>query len=114
MTGKKTHFINGCGRERKVAAVSQVTCLVCQATPQFIETKANTDAARQAAFEAQVPRTFSEPWHQPYGKVPLTCKNCAGRLFRQGDRTCYGHYDNFHCASCGHVESRLTETGMSF
>lgn len=108
-------YESACGRGRRLAETpSRVTCDLCKAKPAFIEAKARVDAARQAAFEAQVPRTFSEPWHQPYGSVPMVCKGCGGDQFRHGDRTCMGHYDNFHCAACGHIESRLTETGMSF
>lgn len=103
-----------CGRAAKVITdrVFQVTCLNCQKTPVFIEAKADLDAQRKAAFMAQEPRQYIEPWHTK--TVAMVCKNCSGELFREGDRTCYGHYANYHCAACGHVESRLTETGMSF
>lgn len=113
----KYHFeVNGksaCGRGKNATAIARaVTCLVCKSRPDFIAAKAESDAARQAAFEAQVPREFAEPWHPR--PVTIVCRECDGRLFRQGDRTCHGHYANYHCAACGHVESRLTETGMSF
>lgn len=114
----KTHFTDGgsaCGRGRfHLPDVSRVTCQVCQTKPAFIEAKAKADAEHKAAFEAQVPRLVMEPWHKPYGQVQMVCKGCGGGRFRQGDRTCMGHYDNWHCAGCGHIESRLTETGMCF
>lgn len=118
----KTHFYVRdnqpvCGRcvtngTRISPQVHRVTCLNCKNSPEFSTAKAENDAARQAAFMAQEPRKYIEPWHTK--TVAMVCKNCSGELFREGDRTCYGHYANYHCAACGHVESRLTETGMSF
>lgn len=110
----KTHMsINGgtaCNRGKIVTEnVRQVTCLLCKDTPVFIEIKENADAARHQAFMAQEPRACSAQFGGP-----VTCSSCAGTLFRIGDRSCYGHYENYHCANCGHVESRLTETGMCF
>lgn len=100
----------GRGRGQRVSLhVGNVTCLNCKKTPEWIAAKEVMDAARKAAFEAQVPSKMGEPWRE--GNI--VCRECDGDLFRIGDRTCYGHYANFHCATCGHVESRLTETGMS-
>lgn len=90
---------------------ASVTCLACQNSGAYQALKAEQDAARLVAFMAQTPRHFGEPWKT--GET-ITCKTCGGKEFRNGDRTCHGHYDNFHCAECGNVESRLTETGMSF
>jgi hypothetical protein len=118
---KKLHFeiANGvaCGRAVVTGTwvtpkVYRVTCLNCKTTPEFFDAKAEQDAARKAAFEAQEPRQYIEPWRS--NTVAMVCSECSGQLFREGDRTCYGHYANYHCAACGHVESRLTETGMSF
>lgn len=60
---------------------------------------------------AQVPRTRIEPWKPG---VFMLCSECKHGYFRIGDRTCYGHYQDYVCANCGHKESRLTEKGMSF
>lgn len=111
----KFHFsVNGsplCGRGARLTSVPrQVTCLVCQRADQFLAALNAENAERHKAFMAQTPREFREPWRD--GNV--VCRECGGTEFRMGDRTCYGHYENYHCASCGHVESRLTETGMSY
>jgi hypothetical protein len=104
----KSHFetANGpaCGRGRVVTdRVRQVTCLRCQLIPAFLKAKEADDINRLQAFYDQAPRTFAEHWHP--GRVTMVCSEC---------RTCYGHYENYHCANCEHVEQRLTETGMSF
>lgn len=113
----KTHYQHGphgnaCGRASNshTTNVYRVTCLSCQKSDQFLAAREIADSARHQAFMAQEPRVISEPWK--YGNV--VCRECNGDKFRIGDRTCYGHYENFHCANCGHVESRLTETGMAF
>jgi hypothetical protein len=112
----KTHFGTGpysaCKRgtgRRITENVHQVTCLLCTQTDLFIRAKTTADIARKEAFDAQVPRECSAQFGGP-----VKCSECSGVLFRIGDRSCYGHYENYHCAGCGHVESRLTETGMSF
>lgn len=114
----KTHYEHGphgtaCGRAstHTTTNVYRVTCLSCKSRDQFLVSLKIADDARKAAFEAQVPRQFDEPWHRDQ---KIICKSCGGDTFRHGGRTCYGHYDNWHCANCDNVESRLTETGMSF
>lgn len=111
----KSHFAvndkSECGRGKVITdKVRRVTCLVCQSREAFVLAKAADDADRLQAFYDQTPRTFAEPWN---GKGNIVC-NCGSDLFRQADRTCYGHYDNYVCASCGETTQRLTETGMSF
>jgi len=107
---------NACGRasSRSTTNVYRVDCLNCKGSDQFLAALAKCEAVKQEKFEAQVPQTFFEPWHMPYNSILIVCKSCGGNTFRQGDRTCHGHYDNWHCSNCGGVESRLTETGMSF
>lgn len=99
---------------RRTENVWNVDCLNCQKSDVFILAMDEAKREKHERFLAQTPREFAEPWHQPYGERKIECKSCGGNTFRQGDRTCYGHYDNFHCSNCGNVESRLTETGMSF
>ena len=113
----KTHFtINDrtvCGTInplRRTTIPQRTTCLKCTRQPEYLEAKGKEDEERKAAFMAQEPRTYKEPWKSG----TIECSECGNTEFRIGDRTCYGHYENFHCANCGHVESRLTETGMSF
>lgn len=106
-----TEHAAACGRGARITdAVQRVDCLNCKKQDSYILAKDESDAYNHSAFMAQVPREFKEPWND--GNVK--CRNCGCVLFREGDRTCYGHYQNFHCSFCGHVESRLTETGMSF
>jgi hypothetical protein len=102
---------NACGRvgNHTTTNVYNVTCLNCQKNSQFIEAKRISDEAKQERFDAQIPRRISEPWRD--GNIVCECGNDT---FRIGDRSCYGHYDNYHCGECGKVSSRLTETGMSF
>lgn len=107
----KTHFTNGCGRGQSTTDdVRRVTCLFCNTSEPFLSAKAAADAAKREAFQAQVPQQFREPWNT--GNI--VCKSCGNDRFRMGDRTCYGHYENYVCSACGGTESRLTETGMSF
>jgi hypothetical protein len=104
---------SSCGRGKVITEnVNHVTCDLCRAKPVYIKAKIILDAMRKAEFEAQVPRTRIEPWHQD--RKQMVCKSCGNDTFREGDRTCYGHYANYYCAACGGCESRLTETGMSF
>jgi hypothetical protein len=117
MASKKIHFnVNGrsaCGRGEWLSqplAPSTVTCLVCANQPEFIEAVAAEKVRRMEAFNAQEPRPVKEPWTAGH----MICRECLGTLFREADRSCYGHYSNHVCANCGHTESRLTETGMSF
>lgn len=107
----KTHFPGGCGRGKSTTEdVYRVTCLVCNTSEPYLTAKAAADAAKRERFYATPPRQFAEPWRDG----TITCSECGGDLFRMGDRSCYGHYENYVCAACGHSESRLTETGMSF
>lgn len=115
--GVKYHFGAGsasaCNRGKVITEnVYRVTCLLCQNTPLFERAKTTADLARKAAFDAQEPRQMREPWHTEH--KAMVCRECGNDTFREGDRTCYGHYANFYCAECGQCESRLTETGMSF
>lgn len=114
---RKIHFnVNhkpACGREGRIAdGPFGVTCLACAKQEAYIEAMAKAAADKMERFLAQEPRPITEPWHE--GNVPMVCSECGGTLFRVADRTCYGHYQNYTCAGCGHNESRLTETGMSF
>lgn len=112
----KTHLkINNrtaCGRAAKFTTehVNRVTCLNCKSQPEYIKVAVVAFAKETEAFLAQEPRRFAEPWKDG----TITCVECLGDLFRQGNRTCCGHYDNFVCAACGETTQRLTETGMSF
>lgn len=116
MSHTKYHFYlekgNACGRAGRVITdrVNYVTCLNCKATPEFKEAKADLDAQREAAFQAQEPRQVGEPWQNGL----IVCRVDGTDLFRYRGRSCYGHYDDWVCAECGTVASRLTETGMCF
>lgn len=110
-TDEKRHDA-ACGRNTVYVTehVNQVTCLVCKKQPEFVEAQTAALALEAEAFLAQEPRVTKEPWKD--GNIE--CSVCKGDLFREANRTCYGHYSNHVCANCGHTESRLTETGMSF
>lgn len=107
----KIHYTDGCGRGKATTSdVRRVSCLICNTSEPFLTAKAAADVAKREAFYAQTPRQFREPWRS--GNI--VCRECGGDEFRMGDRTCYGHYENYVCSACGHSESRLTETGMAF
>jgi hypothetical protein len=95
------------GRGVQAAAWRRVTCLNCRQSDTFLAAKAVWEAAEQAAFEAQTPREFEEPW----GHGPIVCRSCETTYFRDGGRS-LDHY-RFVCAECGQTTLRLTETGMS-
>jgi len=115
----KTHFATetgaACGREARsrciTANVWVVSCLKCQQTPEFTQAQDAALAASKAAFDAQEPRSYSEPWMSTGN---IACPDCGGEQFRYKGRSCHGHYDDYVCAHCGTTTSRLTETGMSF
>jgi hypothetical protein len=121
---RKTHFsidpanslAVACGRtvndHGQTPFTDRVTCLACQSRSEYLDQKVKDAARKHERFMAQTPRRIQEPWHED-GKL-MVCRECGNDTFRIGDRTCYGHYQNYHCADCAHVESRLTETGMSF
>ena len=113
----KTHYAHGphgnaCGRasSQSTTNVYRVTCLSCKGKEQFIAALALAEQVRFDAFMATEPRIIREPWREGH----IVCSECGGDKFREGDRSCHGHYANYFCANCGHGESRLTETGMSF
>lgn len=115
----KTHYTpdnsneTACGRESKRVTTNtfEVDCRSCIIRNSFQQAHHLAGIEKEKRFLAQPGRTIMEPWR--HGEF-MSCKSCGGNYFRTGDRTCYGHYDNFHCINCGNVESRLTETGMSF
>lgn len=104
---------NACGRtgQRSSTSIYAVTCLNCQKSGQFIEAKKVAERVKHERFMSQEPHEVREPWRDG---LPMVCSGCGDVLFRDMDRSCFGHYDNWQCANCQHVESRLTETGMSF
>lgn len=112
----KTHFrFNGeaeCGIDSKrlTNLANEVDCQKCMKKKAFKYAISEYEAKRERQFNEQIPRVMREPWWDGY----IECRSCGGKYFRQGDRTCYGHYDNYVCSNCGHVESRLTEIGMAF
>jgi hypothetical protein len=98
-------FVNA--RTRKTAEPSRVTCLDCKSTDRYAKAAAADQDRREAAFKAQTPRQFEEPW----GKGRIVCRKCQGDLFRDNGRS-LDHY-RYVCAECGETTLRLTETGMS-
>lgn len=118
---RKTHFsidpanslAVACGRSvndhGQTPFTARVTCGTCKSRDAFKEQEVKDKAAKHERFMAQEPREYREPWRDG-----LITDSQGHTLFRMGDRTCYGHYENFHCSECGEVVSRLTETGMSF
>lgn len=119
----KTHYYDGnknaCGQPvsmrpdrslRINTNTFEVDCGSCILRNSFQEAHQKAVLKKERQFMEQIPRQIREPWRE--GNIE--CRSCGSNFFRVGDRTCYGHYDNFHCSNCGHVESRLTETGMSF
>lgn len=106
-----TGVASACGRGARMdTSASRTTCLNCQRQPEYIEAKANADAKAEAAFWAQTPG----PARGQFDTENIVCRECDGDMFRPKGRSCYGHYEDYKCANCGHVTSRITETGMSF
>lgn len=87
----------------------RVTCLDCKKDVRWHAAWIDQRKAVEAAFEATEPREFSEPWRTG----TITCNACGSTRFRAQGRSCYGHYEDYQCADCRKVTSRLTETGMS-
>ncbi len=119
----RTHFavtppfdttpVSACGRGRRLDFNAfHIDCGNCTKSDPFILALDEAKSAKHALFMAQEPRLMREPWHTEV--VYIICKECGHNLFRMGDRTCYGHYQDYVCGRCGNKESRLTETGMSF
>lgn len=113
MASKIHYKITACTKAaRTTDNVNQVTCGRCVKQPVFKQAQGEALAKEAETFLAQEPRPVQEPWRDG----TMLCSECGGTLFRIGNRTCHGHYQDYHCANpaCSHVESRLTETGMSF
>lgn len=111
----KTHFKlstgPACGRgKRSTDHAHEVTCGLCMRDEHYRKAMIDLNAKKAQQFAEQIPTRVKEPWREG----SIECGNCGSDLFRIGDRTCYGHYENYHCAKCGNIESRLTEIGMSF
>lgn len=107
----KSHYsVNGqsnCGRGKVITDNTHyVTCLLCKENPEFIEAQAAVKAAKQAAFEAQVPHTVYNPWT----KENIVCSKCGGDQFKDLDRDLWTHW--FYCVNCTHNQGYPTETGM--
>ena len=116
----RTHFafkppfdareVSACGRgQRLTSNPFRVDCLNCQKQDSFTLALDEAKSERYRAFMDQPLRTIAEPWQ----KGSIVCRVCGTDQFRIGDRTTYGHYQDYVCEA-GHKESRLTETGMSF
>lgn len=119
---KKTHWYNGtknvCGQpvnmlhDRSLninTNTFRTDCGSCILRNEFQEAHQKAVLAKEAAFQAQEPREYGEPWKDGV----ITCKN-GHTLLRYRGRSCYGHYDDWECSQCEDKPSRLTETGMSF
>jgi hypothetical protein len=113
----KTHFVSPHRPDTPACRLSkgrttdnpfQVTCSLCKGTTRWFEALANAQAAKKAAFEAQVPTQ-----HSDFMGRPIMC-SCGNDTFRYQGRSCMGHYEDYVCSNCGAINSRLTETGMSF
>ena len=105
-----TEVVASCGRGKRLDSnVYRVDCELCKNRDAYILAKEEADRKKHDAFIAQTPRQFGEPWKDGI----IVCQN-GHDLFRYRGRSCYGHYDDFVCSECGDVQSRLTETGMSF
>lgn len=110
----KTHFTRtgyspiACGRPkgRSTGSVERVTCLDCKKHPAFLKAADEQIAAREAAYLAQTPRQYAEPWRG--GNIE--CSRCGGGLFRYKGRTLFN--ETYVCSACGQPTQRPTETGM--
>lgn len=112
----KAHLSNAtgtvCGRGRLLANnVSTVTCLLCQDSDDYRTQKAEFDAKREAAFQAQEPRTVVPQFGRVNDDGVMECYKCQGVLFRERPRDLWAY--NYVCANCGTLLRPLTETGMS-
>ena len=119
---RKTHFSTdpanslavACGRTvndfAQTPFVDRVTCGTCRNRDVFIQAKADEDARRQAAFEAQVPRTIVPQFGRVNDDGVMECRQCQGTLFREKPRSLHSYH--YVCAGCGTSVFPLTETGM--
>jgi hypothetical protein len=119
---KKTHFSTApatslqvaCGRHvnefGQTPFTNSVTCGHCRNSPEFATVKADQDAKREAAFQAQEPHTIVPQFGRVNDDGVMDCYQCHGVLFRERPRStwCY----NYVCAACGTSMHPLTETGM--
>jgi hypothetical protein len=111
----KTHFgyadQSMCGRgTRTTENIYSVTCGHCQRHPMYERAKATADAAREAAFHAQTPRTIVPQFGRVNDDGVMECYQCKGVLFRERPRTSWSYH--YVCAECGTSMHPLTETGM--
>lgn len=116
----KTHFVasptasEACGRTasspfRRESVTRHVTCLACKKQPEFKTAQIEQQAAAQAAFEAQEPKTVAPQFGRTNAAGVMECQ-CGGTLFREKPRSLFSFH--FVCSECGHSLHPLTETGM--
>lgn len=111
----KMHFENEsqvvCGRDgQSTRDTFQVDCKSCIIRNSFQEAHQKAVLAREAAFEAQVPRMVSPDFCRLNAAGVMECYNCQGILFRERPRSLWSFH--FVCAGCGTSMHPLTETGM--
>ena len=117
----KTHFavpgalgnVAECGRGRRITDdTRRVDCQVCQNKPQFGAAFIAQEAAREAAFQAQTPRTVVPQFGRVNDDGVMECSYCHGTLFRERPRSLFSYH--YVCANedCGKSMHPMTETGM--
>lgn len=118
----KTHFATGpavvgqselaaCGRGKRVTSnVYDVDCGLCRQYAVFQTAKKVADAARETAFQAQVPRTVVPQFGRVNDDGVMECPECAGVLWRERPRTLFSYH--YVCAECDKSVFPMTETGM--
>lgn len=117
----KTHFavkppfdataVASCGRGRRIDTnVYRVDCGLCRRQDAYILAKDEADSAREAAFNAQEPRTIVPQFGRVNVDGVMECYQCHGVLFRERPRSLHSYH--YVCAGCGTSMHPLTETGM--
>lgn len=100
--------VASCGRTGSVRIdtnVSRVDCLNCRKGDAFLLAVDERNAAVEADFQTQTPRTVPSMFQAGN----YVCQ-CGGDLFRERPRSLFSFH--FVCEACGHHMFPPTETGM--
>lgn len=111
----RTHLTpGGCGRGQGRFLTENpfdVDCGVCAAKPAYSRLLAEAKQEREAAFQAQEPRTIVPQFGRVNDDGVMECYACKGVLFRERPRSLFSYH--YVCAACGTSMHPMTETGMS-
>jgi hypothetical protein len=113
----KTHLATGapahavCNRGRRLTdTVTYVDCGFCRNSSEYRDAMEKRNAAIEADFAAQTPRTVVPQFGRVNDDGVMECSGCGGVLWRERPRSLFSYH--YVCEGCGQSVYPMTETGM--